>query len=83
VKAVLENMDRIGLEWARYRHGWKLPLKNCGPLNEMERTGRRPDLLAAIKKAGRIHFYTIVGGKSKGRRSLLLRREALESRKRT
>jgi hypothetical protein len=50
-------------------------------LNEMERTGGEPDVVATDKKTGEIIFIDCSAESPKGRRSLCYDREALESRK--
>ena len=50
-------------------------------LNEMERTGGEPDVVAYDKKTGEYIFYDCSAESPKGRRSVCYDREALESRK--
>lgn len=50
-------------------------------LNEMERTGGEPDVLAYDKKTGEYLFYDCSAESPKGRRSVCYDHEALEARK--
>jgi hypothetical protein len=79
-----KNMNRHkGIEWAKLQA--KLDLPACGEklwsLNEMERTGGEPDVVAYDSKTGEYIFYDCSSETPKGRRSFCYDREALESRK--
>jgi hypothetical protein len=79
-----KNMDRHkGLEWAKVES--KLDSlagrEKLWSLNEMERTGGEPDVVALDKKTGEYIFYDCSVESPKGRRSFCYDREALESRK--
>ncbi|MBS1505554.1 MAG: DUF4256 domain-containing protein [Bacteroidetes bacterium] len=50
-------------------------------LNEMERTGGEPDVIALDKKTGELTFCDCAEESPKGRRSLCYDREGLQSRK--
>lgn len=50
-------------------------------LNEMERTGGEPDVVAFDKKSGEYTFYDCVAESPKNRRSICYDHEALEARK--
>lgn len=81
-----KNINRHkGLEWA----GVQAKLKSClttesekiWSLNEMERTGGEPDVVAFEKKTGEYLFYDCSSESPKDRRSICYDHEALESRK--
>ena len=50
-------------------------------LNEMERTGGEPDVVAQVKKTGEFIFYDCSQESPKGRRSICYDHDALEARK--
>jgi len=79
-----KNMNRHkDLEWAKVKA--RLDPESSGKklwsLNEMERTGGEPDVVAHDKKTGEYIYYDCSEESPKGRRSLCYDREALESRK--
>jgi hypothetical protein len=77
-----KNMDRHrGLAWAKIRAQLEVRAAKLWSLNEMERTGGEPDVVAQDKKTGEYSFYDCSAESPKGRRSLCYDREALESRK--
>jgi len=77
-----KNMSRHkGLEWAKVRAKLEAHAEKLWSLNEMERTGGEPDVVAHDKKTGEYIFYDCSAESPKGRRSVCYDREALESRK--
>jgi hypothetical protein len=81
-----KNMNRHqGLEWTDVQ----AKLKSCHitqseklwSLNEMERTGGEPDVVAYEKKKGEYLFYDCSAESPKDRRSICYDHEALQSRK--
>lgn len=77
-----KNMNRHkGLEWTAVRAKLEANPKKLWSLNEMEKTGGEPDVVAHDKKTGEYIFYDCSEQSPKGRRSLCYDREALESRK--
>ena len=77
-----KNMDRHkGLEWAKAEAKLEANADKLWSLNEMERTGGEPDVVAQDKKSGGYIFYYCSAESPKGRRNLCYDREALESRK--
>jgi hypothetical protein len=83
-----KNMNRHeGLVWAEVQARLESDSGKLWSLNEMERTGGEPDLVAYDKKAGRLPagqeymFYDCSAESPKGRRSLCYDRQALDSRK--
>jgi hypothetical protein len=77
-----KNMNRHkGLEWAKVQARLEANPGKLWSLNEMERTGGEPDVVAFDKKPGEYIFYDCSAESPKGRRSLCYDREALESRK--
>lgn len=81
-----KNMDRHqDLEWDKIQakleaHG-TYQAEKLWSLNEMERTGGEPDVIAHDKKTDEYFFFDCSEETPKGRRSLCYDREALESRK--
>ena len=76
------NMKRHkGLEWAKVRAKLEAHTGKLWSLNEMERTGGEPDVVANDKKTGEYIFYDCSTESPKGRRSVCYDREALEARK--
>lgn len=69
------------VEWANVESRLEANPDKLWSLNEMERTGGEPDVVAYDKKAGEYIFYDCSAESPKGRRSLCYDREALESRK--
>ncbi len=77
-----KNMNRHkGLEWAPVQAKLEAHTEKLWSLNEMERTGGEPDIVAHDKKTGETVFYDCSEESPKGRRSLCYDPEALESRK--
>lgn len=81
-----KNMNRHkGLEWIKIQAKLQIADKNQNEklwsLNEMERTGGEPDVIAYDKKTDEYIFYDCSEESPKGRRSVCYDREGLESRK--
>lgn len=80
-----KNMNRHkGLEWAKVQsriYGRGANTEKLWSLNEMERTGGEPDVVAYDKKTGEYIFYDCSVESPRDRRSLCYDRQALESRK--
>ena len=77
-----QNVNRHkDLEWARVRTRLEASTEKLWSLNEMERTGGEPDVIAHNKATGEYIFYDCSAESPGGRRSLCYDREALESRK--
>ena len=77
-----KNMDRHkGLAWATVQAKLEASVEKLSSLNEMERTGGEPDVVAYDKKTGEYIFYDCSAESPGGRRSLCYDREALDSRK--
>jgi hypothetical protein len=77
-----KNMSRHkGLEWAKVQAKLEAQPDKLWSLNEMERTGGEPDVVAHDKKTGEYIFYDCSAESPKGRRSVCYDRQALESRK--
>ena len=77
-----ENMSRHkGIEWAKVQAKLGANNEKLWSLNEMERTGGEPDVVAHDKRTGEYIFYDCSAESPNGRRSICYDREALESRK--
>src|SRR5215468_6413456 len=77
-----KNMNRHkGLEWAKVQARLEANANKLWSLNEMERTGGEPDVVAHDKKTGEYIFYDCSAESPKGRRSICYDRAALEARK--
>jgi hypothetical protein len=77
-----KNMNRHkGLEWARVHAKLEANAEKLWSLNEMERTGGEPDVVAHDRKTGEHVFYDCSPESPKGRRSVCYDREAWEERK--
>jgi hypothetical protein len=77
-----KNMNRhAGVEWAEVEAKLDANAEKLWSLNEMERTGGEPDVVAHDKKTGEYIFYDCSAESPKHRRSLCYDREALDSRK--
>jgi len=77
-----KNMNRHkGIEWAKVQAKLEANTEKLWSLNEMERTGGEPDVVAHDKKTGEYIFYDCSAETPKDRRSICYDREALESRK--
>ena len=70
-----------GLEWANVQAKLEANTGKLWSLNEMERTGGEPDVVAYDEKTGEYIFYDCSAESPKGRRSICYDREALDSRK--
>lgn len=70
-----------GLEWSAIKARLQADAKKLWSLNEMERTGGEPDVVAHDNKTGEYIFYDCSAESPKERRSLCYDGEALESRK--
>ena len=77
-----KNMSRHkGLEWGKVQAKLEAKAERLWSLNEMERTGGEPDVIAHDKKTGDYIFYDCSVESPNGRRSICYDREALEARK--
>jgi len=77
-----KNMNRHkGIEWAKIQAKLEANPEKLWSLNEMERTGGEPDVVAHDKKTGEYIFYDCSAESPKDRRSVCYDHEALESRK--
>ena len=79
-----KNMNRhIGIDWtdvySKLSSGSKA--EKLWSLNEMERTGGEPDVIALDQKTGEYIFFDCSAESPKDRRSICYDEEALESRK--
>jgi hypothetical protein len=83
LKARLEkNMNRHkGLPWAKVQARLEAKGDKLWSLQEMERTGGEPDVVAHDRKTGAYVFYDCSAESPAGRRSVCFDREGLESRK--
>jgi hypothetical protein len=70
-----------GMEWAAIQAKLDAKPEKLWSLNEMEKTGGEPDVVAYDKKTGEYAFYDCAAESPKGRRSICYDHEALESRK--
>lgn len=77
-----KNMNRHkGIEWTKVQAKLKANAEKLWSLNEMERTGGEPDVVAYDKKTGEYIFYDCSAESPIGRRNACYDREALEARK--
>jgi uncharacterized protein DUF4256 len=77
-----KNMNRHkGLVWAKVQAKLEANSEKLWSLNEMERTGGEPDVVAYDKKTGEYMFYDCSLESPEGRRSFCYDREALDLRK--
>ncbi len=77
-----KNMNRHkGLEWSKVQAQLDASSEKLWSLNEMEKTGGEPDVVAYDKKKGEYIFFDCSEESPKDRRSLCYDREALDSRK--
>ncbi|EQA70690.1 DUF4256 domain-containing protein [Leptospira noguchii] len=77
-----KNMDRHkGLEWTKIKTKLETNSEKLWSLNEMERTGGEPDVIAYNQKMSEYIFYDCSAESPKGRRSVCYDQEALKSRK--
>ncbi|EMN48412.1 PF14066 family protein [Leptospira interrogans str. L1207] len=77
-----KNMNRHkDLEWTKVKTKLEANSEKLWSLNEMEKTGGEPDVIAYDQKTSEYIFYDCSMESPKGRRSVCYDREALESRK--
>lgn len=77
-----KNLNRHkGLEWAKVQAKLEANPEKLWSLNEMERTGGEPDVVAHDKKSGEYIFFDCSEQTPSGRVSLCYDDEALASRK--
>jgi hypothetical protein len=77
-----KNMSRHkGLEWPKVQARLEASSEKLWSLNEMERTGGEPDVVAHDRQTGEYVFYDCSAESPQGRRSVCYDREGLESRK--
>jgi hypothetical protein len=77
-----KNMNRhIDLEWTKVQAKLEANTTKIWSLNEMERTGGEPDVIAYDKKTDEYIFCDCAAESPKGRRSVCYDHKALESRK--
>jgi hypothetical protein len=77
-----KNMNRHkGLEWTKVQAKLDVDTEKLWSLNEMEKTGGEPDVVAHDNETDEYIFYDCSAESPKGRRSVCYDREALESRK--
>jgi len=77
-----KNMSRhLGLEWAKVNAALNANPEKVWSLNEMERTGGEPDVVAHDPKTSDIVFYDCSAETPKDRRSICYDHAALEARK--
>ena len=77
-----KNMNRHkDLEWEKVEARLQGNPQKVWSLNEMERTGGEPDVVAFYEDTGEFIFYDCSAESPKGRRSVCYDPEALESRK--
>jgi hypothetical protein len=77
-----ENLNHHkGIAWNKVQAKLEAKSEKLWSLNEMERTGGEPDVVAYDKKKSEFIFYDCSEESPAGRRSLCYDREALDSRK--
>src|SRR5271157_4020691 len=77
-----KNMNHHkGLEWTQVQARLEANTEKLWSINEMEKTGGEPDVVAHDKNTGEYIFYDCSLESPKDRRSLCYDREALDSRK--
>ena len=77
-----KNMNRHkGLDWAKVQARLEANAEKLWSLQEMERTGGKPDVVGHDKKTGEYVLYDCSAESPKGRTSFCYDREALDSRK--
>src|SRR5438093_9409432 len=77
-----KNMKRHkGLAWAKVQAKLEANTEKLWSLNEMEKTGGEPDVVAHDKKTGEYIFFDCSEESPEGRTSVCYDREALDSRK--
>ena len=70
-----------GVDWAKVETRLEANVEKLWSLNEMERTGGEPDVVAHDKKTGELVFFDCSAETPKDRRSLCYDRPALDARK--
>jgi len=76
-----KNLNRhIGLEWPKIQAKLETCLEKLWSLDQMERTGGEPDVVAHDKATGEYIFYDCSAESPDGRRNCCYDREALDSR---
>ncbi|MGO4772908.1 DUF4256 domain-containing protein [Flavobacterium sp. W22_SRS_FK3] len=70
-----------GLVWDKVQEKLEANIEKLWSLNEMEKTGGEPDVVAYDKKTDEFIFYDCSTESPKGRRSICFDREAQDSRK--
>ena len=70
-----------GIEWTKVQERLEAQPAKLWSLEEMERTGGEPDVVAHDKKTGEYIFFDCAAESPKGRRSICYDHEALASRK--
>ena len=77
-----KNMNRHkGFEWVKVQAKIGSNTEKLWSLNEMDRTGGEPDVVAYDKKTNEYIFYDCSAESPKGRRNVCYDRKALETRK--
>lgn len=77
-----KNMNRHkGLEWTKVQVKLEADMQKLWSLNEMERTGGEPDVVAHNKETDEYFFYDCSAESPKGRRSVCYDRKGKEGRK--
>ena len=76
-----QNANTANLEWTKIQSKLEANTDKLWSLNEMERTGGEPDVVAYDKKTGEYIFYDCSAESPKDSRSVCYDLEALESRK--
>ena len=77
-----KNLNRHkGLDWAKVQARLEASAQKLWSLNEMEKTGGEPDVVAHDKKTGEYIFWDCSAETPKGRVSVCYDREGWESRK--
>lgn len=77
-----KNMNRHkGVEWAKVQSKLEASAEKLEALNEMEKTGGEPDVVAYDRKKNEYTFVDCSAESPKDRRSLCYDRKALDSRK--
>lgn len=77
-----KNMNRHeGIDWSKVQAKLEKNPEKLWSLNEMEKTGGEPDVVAFNKKSGDYVFYDCSAETPSGRRSICYDHEALRSRK--
>jgi len=76
-----KNLNRHkGLEWAKVQAKLEANTEKLWSLNEMERTGGEPDVVAQDKRTGEYIFYDCSAESPTGRRKVCYDSEAAEQR---